>query len=459
MLTLLVVLPERVRVLISEKLRLRRGAAALPRQLLGERGMDLSMPRRVGIPPQTAPAIAVVVPARVVEDWIEADAVDGDSLASGGCHLVGDVAEPAVAMAVLGAGLGDHQRPAVAFPRLAQDLPEGAVERFPPLDGRPIQNPLVVRVVVEADDIEIELVAAELRPKAAGDQVPPLKLGPPVPLGGGPHPGLPGVGLDVDRGIAMEDAGPRVDAPEGVDGRQGRPRELRLELEPAAGGAGVEVADLAAGPGPERDLVDRHVPGDVVRLGGDQPGHGAGVVRETVHEFGAEDVEAVRPAVVAEVPDHLQPALPRGPRQGEQRREVVAAARALYSVPAGAVAYGPHPEPAHPRVVLDGEAVMPRRGEQIEPPAVIAPVTGALETYHPETSKHPSFMPSRGARGARCGPRAGSVGRGVRPALPGRSPNLALRPPSPKKTKKLGRGLQGAVQELQGRPILEKAPE
>src|SRR5262249_40616087 len=149
------------------------------------------------------------------------------------------------------------QRPAVALPRLAQDLPEGAIERVPPLEGGPIQNPLVVRVVVEADEVEVALVAAELRPEAAGDQVPALKLGPPVTLGGGPHPGLRGTGRDGDGGIAMEDAGPRVDAPEGVDRSQYRPRELRLELEPAAGGAGVEVADLAAGPGPERDLVDR----------------------------------------------------------------------------------------------------------------------------------------------------------------------------------------------------------
>src|SRR3982750_2115557 len=211
MLTLLVVLPERVRVLISEKLRLRRGAGDLPRQLLGERGVDLAMPRRVGIPPETAPAIAVVVPARVVEDRVEADAVHGDPGAPGGRHLVGDVAEPAVAMAVLGAGLGDHQRPAVALPRLAQDLPEGAVERVPPLEGRPVEEPLVVRVVVEPDDVEIALVAAELWPEAAGDQVPPLKLGPPVTLGGGPHPGLPGIGLDVDGGIAMGGASPRGD--------------------------------------------------------------------------------------------------------------------------------------------------------------------------------------------------------------------------------------------------------
>src|SRR5205823_409882 len=131
MLALLVILmmvirlAARVRVLISERLRLPREAGDLARQLRGERRMDLPASRRVGIPPETAPAIAVVVPARVVEDRIEADAVHGHPGAPGGRDLVGDVAEPAVALAVLGAGLGDHQRPAIALPRLAQDLPEG----------------------------------------------------------------------------------------------------------------------------------------------------------------------------------------------------------------------------------------------------------------------------------------------------------------------------------------------
>ena len=241
--------------------------------------------------------------------------MDVHALPAGRQHLAGDVAQPAGAVVALGAGLGHDQGPAVPFEDFAQDLPERPVERIPQPHPRPVEDPLVIGVVVEAQDPQVALVAAELGPEPAEDQVPGFELRPAVPLGVRPPLRPAGTGHDVDGGLAGEDASAGVDAPYRVRRRQEGAGELRLELEPAAGGEGIESPHLASRPGPERHLVDRRVPGRLVGLGGDQPGHGPGVGREAVHELRTEDVQIVRPAVVAEVPDHLH----QRPRVGSTR--------------------------------------------------------------------------------------------------------------------------------------------
>src|SRR5947209_19199458 len=91
----------------------RRGRAAedlhLPAQLRGEGEVELPLPGRAGISPEAAVAVAVVVPSRVVEDGIEADALHGHALPAGRQHLAGDVAQPARPGALLGAGPGHDQ--------------------------------------------------------------------------------------------------------------------------------------------------------------------------------------------------------------------------------------------------------------------------------------------------------------------------------------------------------------
>ena len=71
-----------VRVLSSETraLRLALEELDLPRELLGERAVDLPVARPVGKPPEAAAAMAVVVPARIIEDRIQADPLDGHAL-------------------------------------------------------------------------------------------------------------------------------------------------------------------------------------------------------------------------------------------------------------------------------------------------------------------------------------------------------------------------------------------
>src|SRR5215207_3957702 len=237
-----------VRVLIVEAraLRLALEELDLPLELLGERLVQLPVALPVGIPPETAAAVAVVVPARIVENRIQADPLDRHALPPRLPHLLGEPAQPAGARLVLGAGLGHHQRPAVTLPGLAQDRPERTVAGIVPRQRGPVEDPLVVRVVVDPDDVEVPLVAAELRPELARDHVPGLELGLPVPLGEGP---VLGAGPhDVDDRIAVEDARPGIDAPQGVDRRETLPHELCLELEPPARGGRIEVADLTAGP-------------------------------------------------------------------------------------------------------------------------------------------------------------------------------------------------------------------
>jgi hypothetical protein len=270
----------------------------------------------------------------------------------------------------------------------AQNLPERPVEGLAPLQWPAVENPLIARVVVEADDVQVALIPSELGPELTGDHVPGLILGLPVPFGLLPPLREPRVGHDVDGGVGMEDAGAGVDTPDRVHCLQGSPHELDLQLEAAAGRAGVDVPHLAPRPGPERDLVDRSVERWLVRLLRNHPRDRTGVLGEALNEFRLKDVEAVGPAVVAEVPDHLHPGIPRRPHLGQERREVVAARRPLDQVPAAAVADGRDPQPPHPGVVGRGKPVVPGGRDQIQPSAVTPAVAGALEAPYPKAFEH-----------------------------------------------------------------------
>ena len=215
------------------------------------------------------------------------------------------------------------------------------------------------------------------------------------------------IGLDVDRGIAVEDARPRVDAPDGVDRRQGRPRELRLELEPAAGGAGVQVADLAAGPGPEGDLVDGRVPGGLVGLGGDQPGHGAGDSRRSgprIRGGRCRGRPASRSGRGPRSPAARPPAPPAPGGAARRSRSGRASARCGASGRRRARCGPRAGAPARSPRRRNGRARSPRSGRAAGRRCAGDRSIRNLPSRNFETSV---VMPSRGGGGARCGPLPG----------------------------------------------------
>ena len=168
----------------------------------------------------------------------------------------------------------------------------------------------------------------------------------------GASAGLGGIGNDVDRRLAMDEASARIDLENFVHRRDGGAGELDLQFEAATAREWIEVGGVAAGPGEERDFVDRALEGDVVRLvANDTRGRGR-EAREAVDECRRPDVEVVRPAVMHQVPDDLRARLSRG----AQHRARSSTSRSwplarLDQVPAQAVAHRADPETCKLRVI------------------------------------------------------------------------------------------------------------
>ena len=228
------------------------------------RGSTVRVPPIGQMAEQAVLAEPVVVPAEVVGDRIEADALDRHAAGAGAPDLGGDHAQPGRAGVALGAGLGDQDRAAGAGVELEEQVGERAVERVVGADRRAAVDPLVGRVVVGADDVEEAGLPADLRPEPPGDQVGGLELGVVPALGLPARAAGGGVVVDGDQRLAVDEAGARVDVAERVHRGDGGAGELDLELEAAAAGEGVEVGGVAAGPGEEGDLVDRAPEGDGV---------------------------------------------------------------------------------------------------------------------------------------------------------------------------------------------------
>jgi hypothetical protein len=169
-------------------------------------------------------------------------------------------------------------------------------------------------------------------------------------------------------------------------------------LEAAAGREGVEAAVLAAGPGPEGDLVDRHVEGDLVGLPGDHLGHRPGPGGEAVHELGAEEVEPLRPAVVAEVPDHLDAGVAGGAHPRQEAGEVEPPRGGDRAVPGDPLADRADAEREEAPVIGRRPALVPGRGGKVEATAIPPFLAGALETCHPEGLERPLLHAARGCK-------------------------------------------------------------
>src|SRR5690606_14962100 len=324
-------------------------------------------------------AVTLVGPARVVQHRIQTDTFHRHPALHGQACLLADIAQPVAAQVALGAGFGDQQGPFIALPDFTEDALEGPVVRVAALDGRATQVPLVVRVVVDADDIEVLRLAAQPRPGLAAEHVPGFELRLAGVFRLALRAGAVVAGADVDGRIDLDEARPRLDFADRLDGGDAGAYQLVLELGAPAQAQRVEVAVIAAGPGPEGNLVDRRVEGHRVAFLTDQSRGRGGEAGETLDEARSPDVQIVRQAGMAKVADCLGAA---GVRRSELRQEagpVVVAGPALDQVPAQAVAHRADALALQRGVVLGGPAVMPGSGQQIEPATVATAMGRALE--------------------------------------------------------------------------------
>src|SRR3954468_727895 len=99
----------------------------------------------------------------MVDDWIETDPFHRYPGVHRGVHLPAHIAEPRRARFVFYAGFRHEDWPAVALVHFAQHLADMPIPRVRGRDHPALAHPLVVNVVVHADDVDERLASTKFR--------------------------------------------------------------------------------------------------------------------------------------------------------------------------------------------------------------------------------------------------------------------------------------------------------
>src|SRR5258708_32982432 len=118
----------------------------------------------IRIIPQSVVTVAIIRPPRMIDYRILANPLDRHIFFTGSMSLITNVAQPAGTKIIFNAGFSNEQGAPVALVNLAQDRSKRAIQRVRNRNHRPIRiNPLVMRIIIYAYDIEIFFVTAKFR--------------------------------------------------------------------------------------------------------------------------------------------------------------------------------------------------------------------------------------------------------------------------------------------------------
>src|SRR6187431_2838386 len=105
----------------------------------------------------------VIIPPGMVQNWVEAYALQRYALPLSGAGFLSDVGQPGRSFATLRASFRDKDGPVVPNGDVAQDVLERSIARIVPVYESAMVPPLVMGVVVCAQHIQIGRVSAQLR--------------------------------------------------------------------------------------------------------------------------------------------------------------------------------------------------------------------------------------------------------------------------------------------------------
>src|SRR3954449_3077685 len=108
----------------------------------------------VGIGEQSYRAGPLIIPPRIVEDRIEADTLDRDAALNGAVNFGAHVVKPGRTARAFGAGFSDQDRSPIALVHFRQHVAERPIGVMPHWARRPAMIPLVVGVIIDADDVD-----------------------------------------------------------------------------------------------------------------------------------------------------------------------------------------------------------------------------------------------------------------------------------------------------------------
>ena len=197
-------------------------------------GQGLGVPRqwRLHIPQTTAVPVRKIVPAVPVNRRVEADAFNRHAARPGQADFPRHVVQPLAPAIADMAGFGQQHRRAVALPDRIEQFAERLATRVAQMPvqgivGLPLIGPLVVVVIVDADDVKVPGRAAELWFGAARQHVPGLKSTSALLPRRFQHFRNRIIGRrDMNQGVAVHEACLRVHAANRIAGLQGSSHQL-----------------------------------------------------------------------------------------------------------------------------------------------------------------------------------------------------------------------------------------
>ncbi len=117
----------------------------------------------------------VVIPARVIQNRVKTEPVYRNTAPHSIPDFVAYIIEPIGAQIVLCSGFGNEHWPAIPVPDFEQNLVKGPITWMVPGNRFAIVNPFVAIVKIDADNIQVIRLTAQLRPNTAAKHVPRFK--------------------------------------------------------------------------------------------------------------------------------------------------------------------------------------------------------------------------------------------------------------------------------------------
>src|SRR2546421_6941438 len=173
----------------------------------------------VSIIPQPVVAMPLIQPTRMIDDWIKTNAFELDALLGGRQRLAAYITQPTRPPIILDSSFGDKERPAIAFVEFNDHIAKGTITRMVRIDECRTQNPLIMNVVVAADNIEIFFRPAKLWSNPTADHVPGLELRKPVIVCGFHQFLIAGIeGQHINHWFDLSNPRPWINFPESLGG-------------------------------------------------------------------------------------------------------------------------------------------------------------------------------------------------------------------------------------------------
>src|SRR4029079_927776 len=118
-------------------------------KFLRERRINFSMTASVSIIPEGVMAVTAIHPAGVIQNGIKTNSRDRDAAVKCGFRFRADITQPSRASFILGAGLGDEDRPMITFVNFSEHLTERSIKRITPRYRSEFADPLNTAQIVE----------------------------------------------------------------------------------------------------------------------------------------------------------------------------------------------------------------------------------------------------------------------------------------------------------------------